>query len=135
VNNVSQKYAAILLIQRFTDKNLVFIGVSAIFPAFHPNLNSFISVQIAIRREISSSMSTKTFSFLHLHIFIDMKKALKITSFLVFAAFLFTGSTACSKKTGCPVTETVHSKTGKDGSFKKKKGNSNLFPKDMRRGN
>jgi len=67
--------------------------------------------------------------------FTPMKRTIKITVFFFFAALISVGSSSCSKKTGCPVTETVHSKTGKDGSFKKKRGNSNLFPKDMRRGN
>ena len=39
--------------------------------------------------------------------------------------------TSCSKKTGCPVNESVHVKTGKNGQFSKKRGKSNLFPKGM----
>ena len=31
------------------------------------------------------------------------------------------------------MNESVHTKTGKNGSFKAKKGKSNLFPKDMRK--
>ena len=42
-------------------------------------------------------------------------------------------STACSRKSGCPVNEPAKLKTDKHGNFKSSKGASNLFPKDMRR--
>ena len=63
-----------------------------------------------------------------------MKKILQLClllSFLAFSSSLYTG---CSKKTGCPMNEQVHAKSDKKGRMKAKKGKSNLFPKDMRRG-
>ncbi|MEO0779221.1 MAG: hypothetical protein AAFW73_26455 [Bacteroidota bacterium] len=48
--------------------------------------------------------------------------------FLLFGASM----SSCSKKTGCPVNESVHVKTNRKGEFSKKGGRSNLFPKDMR---
>lgn len=52
---------------------------------------------------------------------------------------LFLGGTlvvlpACSRKEGCPVNESVHTKPNKKGEYSKKKGNSSLFPKSMRKG-
>lgn len=54
-----------------------------------------------------------------------------IVAFTVFSAASFTG---CSKKSGCPMNETVHSKTDKKGEYSTKRGKSNLFPKGMRKG-
>ncbi len=65
--------------------------------------------------------------------FNTMKKFTKALLFLGFVLFISIGGSSCSKKTGCPINETVQSKTKKDGSYSKKKGSSNLFPKDMRR--
>ena len=40
---------------------------------------------------------------------------------------------SCTKKTGCLVTENVHSKPGRKGQLSTKRGKSNLFPKEMRK--
>lgn len=40
--------------------------------------------------------------------------------------------TSCSRKTGCPAYEEVHTKRDKNGN-PKKGGTSNLFPKEMRK--
>lgn len=40
---------------------------------------------------------------------------------------------SCATKSGCPMNENVHSKPDRKGKLSKKGGNSNLFPKDMRR--
>ncbi len=41
---------------------------------------------------------------------------------------------ACSKKSGCPATESLKTKTDKKGVFKKSKGSSSdLFPKKIRK--
>lgn len=40
---------------------------------------------------------------------------------------------ACSPKTGCPVTETTKAKTNRKGELKTKSGSTHLFPKHMRR--
>jgi len=62
----------------------------------------------------------------------------KIFSFLLLCAVLVFSSTtmsSCSRKTGCPINENAHAKTDKNGAFSaKKRGKSNLFPKDMRKG-
>ena len=61
-----------------------------------------------------------------------MKKLMLLCLFC--SAFLFMGSiSSCSKKTGCPMNEQVHTKTGKNGQMKAKRGKSNLFPKSMRK--
>ena len=61
-----------------------------------------------------------------------MKKQLISLSFFVSLLVLTFSFSACSKKTGCPVNESVHVKTNKKGGFSNKGGKSNLFPKDMR---
>ncbi len=63
-----------------------------------------------------------------------MKKILQLTVLLSFLAFASTSFTACSKKTGCPMNEHVHGKTDKKGKMSSKRGKSNLFPKNMRKG-
>ncbi|MFK8009144.1 MAG: hypothetical protein AB8H03_22480 [Saprospiraceae bacterium] len=40
---------------------------------------------------------------------------------------------SCSKKTGCPVNETVGKSTNRKGELSTKRGKSNLFPKKMRK--
>ena len=62
-----------------------------------------------------------------------MKKRLIFLGFCSSLLFFSLSLSSCSKKTGCPVNETVHVKTNKKGEFSKKGGKSNLFPKDMRR--
>jgi hypothetical protein len=62
-----------------------------------------------------------------------MKKILQLCLSLTLLAFISTVTTSCSKKTGCPINESVHVKTDKNGQMKSKKGKSNLFPKDMRK--
>ncbi len=61
-----------------------------------------------------------------------MRKRLILLVFSSFILFLGLNMTSCSKKTGCPVNESVHVKTNKKGEFSKKGGSSSLFPKDMR---
>jgi len=39
---------------------------------------------------------------------------------------------SCSRKTGCPANETVHTKTTRKGELSTKRGKSSLFPKNMR---
>ncbi len=63
---------------------------------------------------------------------------LKKYSFLLFAAFLgffLITTTSCNKKTGCPINENAHVKTGKKGQLPTKRGKSNLLPKKMRKKN
>ena len=62
-----------------------------------------------------------------------MKKLLQLLCFCSLLLFVAGPLSSCNKKSGCPINESVHTKTGKNGSFKAKKGKSNLFPKDMRR--
>ncbi len=61
----------------------------------------------------------------------------KIAGFLIlFAVLVFSTTTisSCNRKTGCPINENASAKTDKNGQFSaKKRGNSNLFPKDMRK--
>ncbi|MCB9344861.1 MAG: hypothetical protein H6576_14240 [Lewinellaceae bacterium] len=56
---------------------------------------------------------------------------------IIFAIILLIASTAttpsCSKKSGCPATDSLKPKTNKDGTYKKSKGSSELFSKKMRK--
>ena len=61
-----------------------------------------------------------------------MRKRLILLGFCSLLFILGGAMSSCSKKTGCPVNESVHVKTNKKGEFSKKRGKSNLFPKDMR---
>ena len=59
----------------------------------------------------------------------------KMVYFLIFSLFLGVFALSlgsCSKKTGCPINENVHVKPNKKGNLPKKRGKSNLFPKNMR---
>ena len=40
---------------------------------------------------------------------------------------------ACSKKSGCPATESLKPKTDRKGNFKKSGSKTDLFPKKMRK--
>ena len=52
--------------------------------------------------------------------------------FLLFSVALI--APACSKKSGCPATESLKPKSDKKGAFKKSKGSSSdLFPKKIRK--
>lgn len=62
-----------------------------------------------------------------------MKKILQLCLLLSLLFTVTTVTSSCSKKTGCPINESVHVKSGKNGQMKSKKGKSNLFPKDMRK--
>ncbi len=62
-----------------------------------------------------------------------MKKNILIYFFgIILIGFAMTSS-SCSKKVGCPVNENVNAKSGKNGKMSKRRGNSNLFPKKMRK--
>lgn len=50
----------------------------------------------------------------------------------LICALALGGATGCARKSGCPVNEGAHQEADKDGKFKKRKSNSELFPKDMR---
>ncbi len=62
-----------------------------------------------------------------------MRKRLILLGFSSFLLFSAGTLSSCSKKTGCPVNESVHVKTNKKGEFSKKGGKSSLFPSDMRK--
>ncbi|MEO1627694.1 MAG: hypothetical protein AAFV25_21270 [Bacteroidota bacterium] len=63
-----------------------------------------------------------------------MKRFLSLLFFCALFSLIATTSSSCSRKTGCPVNENAHVKPGKNGQFSsKKRGKSNLFPKNMRR--
>jgi hypothetical protein len=61
-----------------------------------------------------------------------MKSKIKI----FFLSFIILGGTitlpSCSRGSGCPA-ETANARPNRKGSFSSRKGNSNLFPKDMRK--
>lgn len=61
-----------------------------------------------------------------------MKKQSKFI--LLFGALLITSLlvSSCSTGYGCPA-ENANAKTDRKGNFGSRKGNSNLFPKDMRK--
>ena len=60
---------------------------------------------------------------------------MKYDRFLPFLCFLFVISLtapACSRKSGCPATQSLQAKTNKKGELKKgHKSKSGLFPKKM----
>jgi hypothetical protein len=60
-----------------------------------------------------------------------MKKAFKY--FFFFSILLISSSlSSCgSNKTGCPVNESVHTKSDRKGNLSTKRGKSSLFPKNM----
>lgn len=55
-----------------------------------------------------------------------------LRSTLFFALFSLFLLSSCRVKSGCP-TDQYRTKIGKNGSASTKRGNTNLFPKDMRR--
>lgn len=59
----------------------------------------------------------------------------KIYIILFSISLLFLVSNSCARKKGCPVNDPdkIGAKTGKKGKLSTKKGNSNLFPKKMRK--
>lgn len=59
------------------------------------------------------------------------KKGLLFLSLFLIATTLL--GPACSRKTGCPAYESVHSRAGKKGELSTKGGKSELFPKHMRK--
>ncbi len=61
-----------------------------------------------------------------------MRKYFVRFSILFFLTAFTLTSYSCSKKTGCPINEKAHVKPDKKGNFGKKRGKSNLFPKNMR---
>lgn len=52
---------------------------------------------------------------------------------LLFTFALIISMTSCHRKAHCPAYDNVHTKTDKQGQFKKSKTKSNLFPKKMRK--
>ncbi|MFK7774007.1 MAG: hypothetical protein AB8F94_17780 [Saprospiraceae bacterium] len=58
-----------------------------------------------------------------------LKLLLLCSSLLLVLPFV----SSCSKKTGCPVNETVGKSTNRKGDLSTKRGKSNLFPKKMRK--
>lgn len=54
--------------------------------------------------------------------------------FMAFLGLFFISTSSCNRKTGCPVNERAHVKPDKKGQLPTKRGKSNLFPKDMRKG-
>ncbi len=64
-----------------------------------------------------------------------MLKKIKV---IVFASiFIFVGTlmtSSCNRGSGCPA-ETANSRPDRHGDFSKKRGQSNLFPKNMRKRN
>ncbi|MFT5385375.1 MAG: hypothetical protein ACI8VT_003245 [Saprospiraceae bacterium] len=60
-----------------------------------------------------------------------MKQVIK---YLFFASILLISgaiSSCGSNKTGCPVNESVHTKSDRKGNLSTKRGKSSLFPKNM----
>lgn len=62
-----------------------------------------------------------------------MKKVLNYFMLALALTLVSTALPSCATKSGCPMNENVHSKPDRKGKLSKKGGNSNLFPKDMRR--
>jgi hypothetical protein len=66
-------------------------------------------------------------------IFILKTPTMKRFLLLFFAFTLLISITSCHRKAHCPAYDNVHTKTDKQGQFKKSKTKSNLFPKKMRK--
>lgn len=62
-----------------------------------------------------------------------MKKTIILLSLFLLATFGAGTLSSCSRKTGCPSTEAASIKTDRKGQLSTKRGNTNLFPKKMRR--
>lgn len=62
-----------------------------------------------------------------------MKRSSVLFFGMLFLAFLGLTGTSCSRKSGCPAYESVHSQPGRKGELSTKRGSSELFPKDMRK--
>lgn len=65
--------------------------------------------------------------------FISKTPIMKRFILLLFVSVLLFSITACNRKAHCPAYDNVHTKTDKQGQFKKSKTKSNLFPKKMRK--
>ena len=59
-----------------------------------------------------------------------LKLLLLCSSLLLVLPIIYS---SCSKKSGCPVNETVGKSTDRKGNLSTKRGKSNLFPKKMRK--
>lgn len=64
-----------------------------------------------------------------------MKNKFLIYLLLAIGTIFFTSTTGCSPKYGCPAYDSINATTSRKGELSKKKGNSNLFPKNMRKYN
>ena len=62
-----------------------------------------------------------------------MKKLLLILSCVCFFSVLTISTSSCNRGVGCPAYEDAHVKPDKKGKLPTKRGNSALFPKQMRR--
>ncbi len=62
-----------------------------------------------------------------------MKKFVYSFIFLLFLSMTVTTGTSCNRGYGCPSTENLGAKTNRKGQLSSKKGQSNLFPKKMRK--
>lgn len=61
-----------------------------------------------------------------------MKKLILLAFALTLASSTATLS-SCSRKSGCPAYESTKAPTNRKGELSTKRGNSNLFPKNMRK--
>ncbi|NRB46270.1 MAG: hypothetical protein HRU41_01260 [Saprospiraceae bacterium] len=61
-----------------------------------------------------------------------MKRVILSLAFIFSMGIFFTTS-SCSRKTGCPTAENVQVKTNRKGELPTRRGNSSLFPKQMRK--
>ncbi|MCP3931581.1 MAG: hypothetical protein GY705_21050 [Bacteroidetes bacterium] len=62
-----------------------------------------------------------------------MKKLILLLGLSLLIVLGGTTFSSCSRKTGCPMNEKLHTKPDRKGGYAKKRGKSNLFPKDMRK--
>jgi hypothetical protein len=65
--------------------------------------------------------------------FQHMKRSSVLFFGMLFLSFFGLMGTSCSRKSGCPAYESVHSKPGRNGELSTKRGPSELFPKSMRK--
>ena len=62
-----------------------------------------------------------------------MKKVLLLLSCCFLLSMLTVSTSSCNRGVGCPAYEDAHVKPDRKGKLPTKRGNSSLFPKNMKR--
>ncbi len=110
-----------------SEKPRIDAGYSVVFTKRPPDRNFDFSYA---KNVVSLHIHPFFFSFFNIF---SMKRTIALCFFVVFLFFGLSMSSCSSNKTGCPINENAHVKSDKKGNFSKRRGKSNLFPKQMRR--